>query len=257
MGVTNAAAYFQQMMVTLVLAGVIYSIVESYLDDLIIFGKTEQEYLQRLNTVLERLNKFNIILNPHKCRFNMSSVEYVGHVIDEKGLHFSREKLDMIANYEKPKSQRQLKSFLGLSNYFRDHVLHHSSLSRDLQQMIEPYRPRQLCNWTEETSHSFYRLRDAVASCPKLFFISPNAPVTLCTDASDYGVGAYLYQTVDGVEQPISFLSKCLNKCNKNLIYIKIKFKMKMLNYKFLVKFKIYLILLIKKKILLLMNLYQ
>jgi hypothetical protein len=92
MGVTNAAAYFQQIIVTIVLAGIIYSIVESYLDDLIIFGRTEQEYLQRLITVLERLQKFNIILNPQKCRFNMSSVEYVGHVIDEEGLHFSREK---------------------------------------------------------------------------------------------------------------------------------------------------------------------
>jgi hypothetical protein len=59
MGVTNAAAYFQQIMVTIVLAGIIYSIVESYLYDLIIFGRTEQEYLQRLITVLERLQKFN------------------------------------------------------------------------------------------------------------------------------------------------------------------------------------------------------
>ena len=75
-----------------------------------------------------------------------------------------------------------------------------------------------MLNWpgTEETSIvvlSFTsRLRDAVASCPKLFFISPDAPVTLCTDASDYGVGAYLFQTIDEVEQPIAFLSKSLSK---------------------------------------------
>jgi hypothetical protein len=48
--------------------------------------------------------------------------------------------------------------------------------------------------------------------CPKLFFINENAPIVLCTDASDYGIGAYLYQVVDEQEQPISFLSKTLDK---------------------------------------------
>ena len=212
MGLTNAAAYFQQMMVTVVLAGLIYSMLENYLDDLIIFGETEEEYLLRLTTVLGRLKQFDIVLNPKKCRFNLARVEYVGHVINHEGLHFSEEKLNNMLLYEKPIYQRQLKSFLGLASYFRDHIKNHSILVYDLQRLIEPYNPKKKIIWTEETSTRFFEVRTAVAECPKLFFIDENAPVTLCTDACDYGVGAYLFQTIDGKEQPISFLSKSLNK---------------------------------------------
>jgi hypothetical protein len=143
MGLTNAAAYFQQMMVTVVLAGLIYSMLENYLDDLIIFGETEEEYLLRLTTVLGRLKQFDIVLNPKKCRFNLARVEYVGHVIDHEGLHFSEEKLNNMLLYEKPIYQRQLKSFLGLASYFRDHIKNHSILVYDLQRLIEPYNPKK------------------------------------------------------------------------------------------------------------------
>ena len=152
MGLKGAPSYFQQQMCNTVLVDLIHSILENYLDDFIIFGVTKEEFLQRVEMTLERMKKFNIVLNPAKCKFGMSEVEYVGHKIDESGLHFSEEKLNDLRNYSQPTTQRQLKSFLGLASYFRDHIEHFSENVHDLQAMVVPYNPSKKLSWTENTT---------------------------------------------------------------------------------------------------------
>lgn len=210
MGPKSAPSYFQQHMTTTVLAGLVHVILEVYLDDIIIYAKTQDELLERLKIVFDRLEKFNITLNPDKCKFGMDKVEYVGHTIDETGLHFSDEKLEGVANFPIPTTHKQLKSFLGLISYFRDHIENHSTLVHDLQQMITSYCKNKKLVWTEQNTQLFFQIRDKVANCPKLFFVDEHSPIVLCTDASNYGIGAYLHQIVDGKEQPIAFISKSL-----------------------------------------------
>ena len=65
---------------------------------------------------------FNITLNPKKCRFGLDQIEYVGHVINEHGKTFTRDKLDSVVNFPEPKTHGQMLSFLGLANYFRQHI---------------------------------------------------------------------------------------------------------------------------------------
>ncbi len=62
-----------------------------YLDDVIVYGSTEEEFLDNLKRVFQRFQEFNITLNPKKCRFGVRSIEYVGHIIDEHGIQFSKE----------------------------------------------------------------------------------------------------------------------------------------------------------------------
>ena len=92
MGVKGVGSHFQQQIATKVLCGLIYKICELYLDDIIVHGRTEEEFLANLRQVFERLRKHRILLSPGKCRLGLSKVEYVGHVIDENGLSFSTEK---------------------------------------------------------------------------------------------------------------------------------------------------------------------
>ena len=128
MGVKGAPSYFQKMMTSIVLVGLVYVICEVYLDDLLVFGHSEQELIINLHKVFERLKKYNLTLNPKKCRFGMSEVEYVGVVLNEHGLSFSHKKKDSIMNFPKPIVQKQLKSFVGLANYFCTHVPNDSSI---------------------------------------------------------------------------------------------------------------------------------
>ena len=103
------------MMMTEILAGLIHELCESYLDDVIVFGQTEHDFIKNLRTVFERFRKFNLTLNPAKCRFGMSQIEYVGHVINESGTTFTRDKLDSVVNFPRPQTHKNMLSFLGLA----------------------------------------------------------------------------------------------------------------------------------------------
>ncbi len=120
MGLKSAAFYFQRMMASVVLAGLLYSIVELYLDDVLVYANSEDELIERLCTVFTRLRRFNITLNPKKCSFGMEEVEFVGHVLKTDGVHFSSEKRSKVLGFPLPEKQKQLKSFLELVNYFRE-----------------------------------------------------------------------------------------------------------------------------------------
>lgn len=210
MGLKGAPSYFQQMMVTVVLVGLVYIICEVYLDDIIIHAKTDLEFLERLRQVFQRFRKHRMTANPEKCDFGLPEIEYVGHVLDKNGLSFSKKKLSQVLDFPKPIYQKELKSFLGLANYFRDHVENHSTLVRPLNQMLLGYSKHSKLVWTSELEQVFEDTKTKVGNCPKLFFIDDTAPIFLHTDASDYGIGAYLFQIMDDKEVPIQFISKSL-----------------------------------------------
>ena len=210
MGLKGAAGYFQKMLATVVLVSLIYNICELYIDDVIVPAKTEEEYLFRLRKVLERFQKHNITLNPKKCKFGLTSVEYVGHTIDSKGLSFSAEKLDAVLAIPPPEYSKELRSFLGLASYFRDHLDNYAIKAKPLQEMLSDYDKKKKLIWTPEGKQAFEDVKDSIRKCPKLFFMNDDAPIFLHTDASDYGIGAYLFQVIDGKEYPIQFMSKTL-----------------------------------------------
>jgi hypothetical protein len=89
MGLKGAPAFFQRVLSTTVLAGLISIICELYLDDLIIFAKDSEELIERFRIILTRFREFNILINPEKCKMGLEEVTYVGHTINESGIHFS------------------------------------------------------------------------------------------------------------------------------------------------------------------------
>ncbi len=178
------------------------------------FGNTREELMSRLDTILHRLRLFNITLNPSKVKIGLEQVEYLGHVIDKHGLSFSKEKKDKVFDFRKPSTAKEMKSFLGLTVQFRDHVQNFGDLAAPLHAMIPNYKKNSSLplRWSEDLDKSFYKLQEAIADCTKLYFINDEDPIFLHTDASKYGIGAYLFQEHEGVRRPISFISRSLNK---------------------------------------------
>jgi hypothetical protein len=213
MGLKNAPAYFQKAVQFEVLRELVGTACEIYIDDIIIFGSTEEEYLRNLAKVLDRLQEHALLVHPGKCKFNLTSVEYVGHVISGEGLHFSREKLQKVMDFPKPRTQKELKGFLGLANYFRDHVEHHSMQTTVLEELARNYSPRRPVAWTDETEAAFENIKTAINDCPQLFFMNDDlsSPIFLHTDASDGGIGAHLFQEVNGTTRSVAFVSKALS----------------------------------------------
>ena len=220
MGPKGACSFFQKTLATEVFNGLIQDICELYLDDLIVYASTEDECIERLEKVFQRCVEKNITLHPDKCEFGLSEVEYVGHTINGDGIHFTRDKLDSVLNFELPKTQKALFSFLGFVNYFRDHIRNFSILTKPLYTYIRNYNKKKnaLIPWTDETIRIFKEVVEAVHTCPRIHFIDQHSEIILNTDASDYGCGAYLYQLKksaafpEGEEIPIAFMSKSFDQ---------------------------------------------
>ena len=216
MGIKAAPSYFSRQIMSEVLGELLYKIVISYLDDLIIWGADEDEFLHNLQQVLDRLRAKGITLNPDKCRFGLTKVEFVGHTIDGSTgeTHFTRDKLDRVRDFPRPQTKGELKQFIGLANYFRAHVAKMSSKTHLMDQLLGGYQTRirhNKLNWTPEAIQSFEQVRHDIDTCPKLSFINPAWRIWLRTDASNFGIGAYLFQINEsGEEIPIEFLSKSL-----------------------------------------------
>jgi hypothetical protein len=146
----------------------------------------------------------------------MSEIEYVGHTISNKGLSFSPEKRNKVLTFRKPTTQKHMKSFLGLGAQFRKHVQDYASIAKPLQDCIKPYAPAKKIKWNDTLDEAFTLLQNKINDCPTLYFLHPSGDIFLDTDASDYGIGAYLYQVVDGKIYPVAFVSHTLTQTELN-----------------------------------------
>jgi hypothetical protein len=215
MGLSSAGSNFQSKMAMEVLVGLVYIICELYIDDVITWGDTEEELIDNLRQILARLQKKRVLANPDKVVIGLQRIEFVGRYIDHEGVHMTEEKLDSIRDFPLPLMKRDLKSFIGLANYFRDHVRNHSILAYPLQNLIQGYSAKDRnhkVKWDPETIAAFETMKEQVSNCQKLYFLDDDDDVWLQTDASDYGIGGYLFKRLhDGKELPIMFISRSLN----------------------------------------------
>ncbi|CAH8469470.1 unnamed protein product [Heterobilharzia americana] len=115
-GLTNAAQTFQRF-IDQVLHGLPF--VSAYIDDLIVASTSETEHLQHLRTLFERLREYGITINPQKCEFGKESLQFLGHIVNAKGVKPVPQEVDAIREYPVPDSFRKLRRFLGLINFYR------------------------------------------------------------------------------------------------------------------------------------------
>jgi hypothetical protein len=215
MGLKCSGAYFQEQMAKII-GPQLYNGVEVYLDDVAAVGATKAEYLANLRTLLRRLKQAGVRLSPRKCRFGLREIEYVGHIINERGRTFSEAKKYKATDFPKPLLQKHMKSFLGLANYFQNHIKDHSAITAPLQAMVRSYQKGKTLAWTPETEAAFAEVKRRLGDCQFLYWMDGKFRVYLHTDASDYGVGAYLFQIDDeGNERPIRFLSQSFTDVQK------------------------------------------
>jgi hypothetical protein len=215
MGLKGAPAYFQRIVSIAVLARLIYKICEIYLDDVIVYAKSIEELIANLTQVLEKFRKHGITLNPEKCRFGMTETKYVGRVINAEGWKFSDEKKSEVLNFRVPRRLGELKSFIGLCEYFHSHIRHFAEIMKPLQEALQGYQKkfrhtRLILNEVQQAA--FKKIQEEIVNSALLYYVDEKAPVCLQTDASDYGIGAYLFQRVRDEDRPVAILSKTLDR---------------------------------------------
>lgn len=209
-GVASAPSIFQRTM-----EGILQGIpnVCVYIDDILVTGPSEQEHLKTLDNVFTRLAAAGLRLKKAKCSFMQPSVEYLGHNISADGLRTTQEKVRAIADAPAPRNVTQLRSFLGLVNYYGKFLSNLSSTLAPLHRLLQKKTP---WTWGPEQQKAFQEAKSQLTSPCLLVHFDPDRELLLACDASPYGVGAVLsHRMVDGSEKPIAFASRSLAPAEK------------------------------------------
>lgn len=210
-GVASAPAMFQRAM-DMILQGI--NGVICYIDDILITGTSDEEHLARLEEVLKRLKEYGLRVKKNKCEFFQSTVEYLGHQVESDGLHTLPSKVAAIVQAPEPENEQQLRSFLGLLNYYSKFIPNLATIIHPLNQLL---RQDVQWDWTRECAEAFRQAKDSLVSSQVLAHYDPNLPIKLAADASAYGIGAvisHIYQ--DGSERPVAFASRTLTSAERN-----------------------------------------
>lgn len=187
-GLTNAPATFQRMMNEVFLPILNRSVVV-YLDDILVFSRTEREHADHLREVLLLLRKHKLIAKASKCFFFQKELKFLGHVLGDGKIRPDDSKLEAIKNWPMIKTVKQAQSFLGLANYYRRFIPNFSKYTACMHDFVAKKVP-----WGDLQQEMFLKVKEKLVSPPLLILPDPNNIYVVFTDASHYYMGAVLHQ---------------------------------------------------------------
>lgn len=209
-GVACAPSLFQETM-DQILVGI--KGVLCYLDDILIGGLDLNDCKNKVHEVMDRLSKYNVRVNERKCRFFLDKLKFLGFEISGVGIHPYKEKVVAILGAPCPTDITQLKSFLGLLNYYGRFI---PNLSSELHVLYDLLKKDNDFDWTQECNEVFEKAKKLLLNNNLLVHYDPKLPIILSCDASPYGVGAILSHMIDGEEKPVFMVSSSLSPAEKN-----------------------------------------
>lgn len=168
-----------------------------YIDDVVIFSPTLQEHTARIIEVFERFRDSNIKLNPTKCKFLKKEVTYLGHKCTIEGVQPDQRLVEAIQLFPVPTTIKQLQSFLGLANYYRQFIENYARIASPLYGLLRgaiSENRKQIKKWNPECDAAFNSLKTALITEPVLTYPDFNKDFTINCDASLKGLGAVLEQ---------------------------------------------------------------
>ena len=251
-GLCGAPATFQRLMQSC-LHDQIYQLLLVYLDDVIVFSKTFDEHLERLEKVLTRLAQQGLKIKREKCSFLRKEVSYLGYVVSSDGVSTDPDKISVVKNWPVPKTVKELRSFLGFANYYRRFVKDLSKVADPLHELqnrclhelklkkhlLVPFPKR----WKIVHQQDFDRLKHLLTIAPVLGYADFSQPFILETDASHQGLGAVLSQELQGKRRVIAYASRRLRPTERNMDnYSSMKLEMLALKWAVTDKFRSYLL---------------
>lgn len=186
-----------------------------YLDDIIIATPTFELHLEILNKLYLRLKEANLTVNFQKCEFCRDSLKFLGFVVDKAGLRTDEEKVSAILNYPAPKNTTEIKRLIGLIGWYRRFIKDFSTVCSPITDLLHGRKKGQSISWTLEAENAFIEIKKRLTSSPILASPDFSKEFIIQTDASDTGLGAILYQQCDGIEHPVAYASRTLNKTER------------------------------------------
>jgi RNase H-like domain found in reverse transcriptase/Reverse transcriptase (RNA-dependent DNA polymerase) len=212
-GLTNAPGGFQRFL-NGIFSDLLDVYVIIYLDDILIFSGNKDEHFRHVSEVLKRLRKHGLYANGKKCDFHSESVDYLGHIIGPNGLQMDPAKVKVIQDWPEPRKVKDIQSFLGFVNFYRQYIHNYSNIVVPLTRLTQKNIP---WNFNESCKLAFLTLKQAFISTPVLTHYKPGCPLVIETDASDYALAAILSQVESNGEiHPVTYLSRTFSDTELN-----------------------------------------
>ncbi|KAK1660558.1 hypothetical protein QYE76_048717 [Lolium multiflorum] len=180
-----------------------------FIDDILIYSKSEEEHEQHLEVVLDTLREHQLYAKFSKCEFWLKEVGFLGHILSAGGIAVDPAKIKTVEEWKAPTTQTEVRAFLGLAGYYRRFVEGFSSIARPMTQLLKKDRKFE---WTDKCEESFQQLKLRLTTAPILVMPDITKPFDVYCDASKIGLGCVLMQ--EG--KVISYLSRQLKQHEQN-----------------------------------------
>ncbi|EYC02822.1 hypothetical protein Y032_0097g2957 [Ancylostoma ceylanicum] len=182
-GIKTAPGIFQQIMNTMIagLRGV-----ATYLDDILVCGRTEQEHMENLLALFERIAEYGFKVRIEKCSFAKPEIRCLGFIVDKNGRRPNPEKIEAIKGMVEPKNVGQLRAFLGMITYYAAFM----PTMKDLRGPLDALLKKDVkWEWTSRQQLVLEKLKKALSSELNLAHYEPRQKIVVSADACDYGIG--------------------------------------------------------------------
>ncbi|GJU18273.1 putative reverse transcriptase domain-containing protein [Tanacetum coccineum] len=207
-GLTNAPAVFMDLM-NRVCKPYLDKFVIVFIDDILIYSKNEREHEEHLKTILELLKEEKLYAKFSKCEFWIPKVQFLGHVIDSRGIHVDPAKIESIKDWASPKTPTEIRQFLGLAGYYRRFIEGFSKIAKSMTKLTQKGIK---FDWGEKEENAFQLIKQKLCSAPILALPEGSEDFVVYCDASHKGLGAVLMQR----EKVIAYASRQLKVHEKN-----------------------------------------
>ena len=211
-GLNNSSSTFQRLM-THLLTGIQYKYALTYIDDVLVYSKSFEDHLVHLEEVFKRFQEANLKLKPSKCYFAKTELDFLGHVVSRNGVRPNENKVKAVKDFPVPKNVKQVRSFLGLSGYYRKFVKDYAKIASPLFKLT---KKSEKFVWTEPCQEAFDKLKRALVSSPVLAYPDFSKTFHVFTDASNDAIGMTLSQYHENRERVIAYAGRDLNSAEKN-----------------------------------------
>lgn len=214
-GLRNAPATFQRF-INMVCRGLPF--VFAYLDDILVASVSAEEHEQHLKALFDRLDQYGLRINTSKSEFGLTEVVFLGFLITKDGTKPLPSKVQAILDYKLPETLHDLRTFLGLLNFYRRYLKDAADTQAVLHDYLKGARKndKRKVEWTDFAVKQFEKCKADLANVTLLTFPRYECPLALFCDASNVAIGSVLQQWDERGWQPIAFYSKKLNSAQKN-----------------------------------------
>jgi len=206
-GLKNAPATFQRL-INNTLREYLDDFTITYLDDILIYSDDLEIHCSHVHKVLEKLNKRALYVKKSKSRFKTKEIKFLDYVIQSEQIKKNPEKTNAVRNWPPPKQVKEVQAFLRLMNYYWKFVPNYAKIAEPLTQLM---RKDEKWHWDKEQKNVFHALKKSLNGTAHLRILNSTCKKVLETNASDFTVGACLYQIKNEQQRLIAYWSRKLS----------------------------------------------